>query len=80
MEQLRFIFNTAKIFRKYWKSAQIVIAQISHLFTMYKLNAGIEAEPEDATPLTYWANRRDYFDALGPIFSLASYQLPPVPD
>lgn len=66
-EALLFILHTIKLFRKHWKAAQIMVAQILH--NLKNSDIDLEADPADATPLRCFSQIGEDFDALGPLFA-----------
>lgn len=66
-EALLFIVHTIKLFRKYWRAAQMMLAQILH--NLKDCNIDLDATPADATALRCFSLVGEDFDALGPLFA-----------
>ena len=66
-EALLYILHTIKLFRKYWKTAQMFVAQLVNSLEDCDIN--LEATPADAIPLRQFTHIGDDLDALGPLFS-----------
>lgn len=66
-EALLFILHIIKLFRKHWRAAQMMVAQI--LRNLKDCDIDLDATPADATPLRCFSQIGDDFDALGPLFA-----------
>lgn len=66
-EALLFILHTIKLFRKHWRAAQMMLAQI--LYNLKGCDIGSDTTSADATPLNCFSPVGEDFDALGPHFA-----------
>lgn len=71
-EALLFILDTIRLFRKYWRAAQLFLAQLLRQLKDSAIDLG--STPADAMPLRCFTIIGEDFDALGPLFATGTLQ------